>query len=271
MRLLLPRVPGPIGAERHNHHLADDVLAAATAASARPRQQRVLDHRHHAVGAGRDEARLDWIEQVLVDLHPIEGRLVQRCRHVAGGVVLEAQIGTHSEQENVAQDRAVGVVADDLGDLGDLAPAVWHAGLVHDEVHRGCDLRANSFKRDVDGRHHHHRLQAGKSIPGGVRVDGRHASVVPSVHRLQHVERFGASHLSDEDAVGAHPEAVAQQLANGQLALAFDVGGAVFEGDDVRVVDLQLGGVLDRDHTLVVRDEPRDDVQGRRLAGAGPA
>jgi len=89
---------------------------------------------------------------------------------------------------------------------------------------------------------------------------------VARVHRLQHVQRFGAANLTDEDAVRAHSKAVAQQLADGQLTLAFDVGRPVLEGDDVRVVDLQLGRVFDRDHALVVRDEAGDDVQGRRLA-----
>ena len=45
----------------------------------------------------------------------------------------------------------------------------------------------------------------------------------------------------------------------------------MLQGDDVRVVDLQLGRVFDRDHALVVRDETRDHVQGRRLARAGTA
>src|SRR5207248_899816 len=47
------------------------------------------------------------------------------------------------------------------------------------------------------------------------------------------------------------------------------VGWTVLERDDVRVLDLQLRGVLDRDHTLVGRDEPRDDVERGRLAGTG--
>jgi len=63
---------------------------------------------------------------------------------------------------------------------------------------------------------------------------------VTGVHRLEHVERLCATYLTDEDAVGTHSEAVAQQLADRQLALALDVGRPVLEGDDVWVVDLQL-------------------------------
>ena len=94
---------------------------------------------------------------------------------------------------------------------------------------------------------------------------------MPGVHGLQHVERLGAADLADQDAVGAHSKAVAEELADGQLALALDVGRTVLQRDDVRVVDLQLRRILDRDHALVVRDEPGDDVQRRRLAGPGAA
>ena len=102
-------------------------------------------------------------------------------------------------------------------------------------------------------------------------MDGRHRSVVAGVHRLQHVQRLGAADLADEDAVGSHSQAVAKQLPDGELALAFHVGWTVLERDDVGVIDLQLGCVFDGDHALVVRDEARDDVERRGLAGAGSA
>ena len=245
-----------VGAERDNHHLPDHVFGFGLAG-----HQRVLDDRHHAVGARWDEARLDRVEQIPVDLDPVERRLVERSRHVAGRVVLQPQVGAHAEQEDVAQDRSVRVIADDLGNLRDFPPAVRHAGLMDDEVDRGRDLSSYSLKRYVDRGHHHHRLETRQRVPRGVGVDGRHRTVVTGVHRLQHVEGLSAADLTDQDAVGAHPEAVAEELPDGQLAPPLNVGGAVLESDDVRVVDLQLGRVLDRDHALVVRDEPRDHVE----------
>ena len=266
-RRLRSRRDRPVGAERHHHDGAvRDVFGFALAG-----HEWVLDHRHHAVRAGGDESGLDRVEQVLVHLHAVERGLVERRRHVPGGVVLEPEVGAHAEQEDVAQDRSVRVVADHFSDLRDLAPSVRHPGLVDDEVHRGRDLGAHGFERNVDRGHHDHRLQARKRVASGVGVDGRHRPVMPGVHRLQHVECLGAAHLADQDAVGPHSEAVPEQLADRELALALDVGGAVLQGDDVRVVDLELRCVLDRDHPLVVRDETRDDVQGRRLAGAGAA
>src|SRR5207247_10050710 len=111
----------------------------------------------------------------------------------------------------------------------------------------------------------------GQRVAGGVRLDGRHLTVEPGVDRLQDVQRLLAADLCDGYPVGAHSQAVAQQLADRQLALAFDVRWTMFEGDDVGVVDLQLRRVLDRAHALVVRDEPRGRVERRGLAGPGAA
>src|SRR3546814_6337557 len=55
------------------------------------------------------------------------------------------------------------------------------------------------------------------------------------------------------------------------LFRSLDVGRARLEGDDVLLAELQLGGVLDRHDPLVVRDERRQDVEGRGLARAGAA
>ena len=46
-------------------------------------------------------------------------------------------------------------------------------------------------------------------------------------------------------------------------------GGPRLERDHVLLLELELGGVLDRDDSLVAGDERRDRVQRRRLTGAG--
>ena len=54
---------------------------------------------------------------------------------------------------------------------------------------------------------------------------GRERSLVAGVHRLEHVERFAAADLADDDPVGSHPKRVAHQIADRHLASALDVGG----------------------------------------------
>ena len=89
------------------------------------------------------------------------------------------------------------------------------------------------------------------------------------VHRLQHVHGLGASDLTHDDAVGAHTQGVAQELADPDLAGALDVRRARLERDHVVLLELKLRGVLDRDDPLVSGDVGRHRVQQRRLTGAG--
>ena len=48
-------------------------------------------------------------------------------------------------------------------------------------------------------------------------------------------------------------------------------GGPGFQPDDVVLLQLQFGGVLDGDDAFVVRDEARQRVEQRRLAATGAA
>ena len=91
------------------------------------------------------------------------------------------------------------------------------------------------------------------------------------VHRLQHVEGFFAAALAEDDAVGAHAQRVLDEVALLQLAMALDVGRPRFHARHMRLLQLQLGGVLDGDQALVFRNEGRQRVEHRRLAGAGAA
>ena len=125
--------------------------------------------------------------------------------------------------------------------------------------------------RQAHVAHRDHRLDAAQRVARRVRVDGGERAVVAGVHRLQHVERFLAADLADDDAVGAHAEGVDHELALLDRAFAFDVRRPRFEPDDVLLLELQFGRVLDGDDALVLADEARQDVEQRRLAGAGAA
>jgi hypothetical protein len=64
---------------------------------------------------------------------------------------------------------------------------------------------------------------------------------------------------------------VLEQVPDRDLALALEVGWTRLERDHVRLPQLELRGVLDRDDPLVVGNERRQHVEGRRLARAGTA
>ena len=78
---------------------------------------------------------------------------------------------------------------------------------------------------------------------------------MPRVHGLEHIKRFAGTHLADDDSVGAHTQSVSHEVANGYRALAFEVGGAGFEGYDVFLLQAQFRGIFDGDDSFVVRYE----------------
>ena len=102
-------------------------------------------------------------------------------------------------------------------------------------------------------------------------MDGAQRPVVAGVHRLKHVQCLGSADLADDDAVGTHAKRVANELADCDLALAFDVLGPRLESEDVPLVEPQLGRVLDRDDAILVRDRRRHRVQQGRLTGTRAA
>src|SRR5215213_7318265 len=91
------------------------------------------------------------------------------------------------------------------------------------------------------------------------------------VHRLEHVQGLCAADLADDDPVGPHAQRVADERPDRDLALSLDVLRPGFEPQHVPLVEAQLGGVLDRDDAVVVRDSRRERVQERRLPRPGAA
>ncbi len=89
------------------------------------------------------------------------------------------------------------------------------------------------------------------------------------VERGQQIERLRAPDLADHDPVRAHPQGVAEQVADRDLAASLDPGRAALQPHHVRLPQAQLGGVLDRHHPLAGIDEARERVEQRRLAGTG--
>ena len=159
----------------------------------------------------------------------------------------------------------------DLGHVRDHPGAVDEPRDLDDDVERARDLLADRPQRQIDARREDEHLEARERVAGRVGVDGGERALVARVHRLEHVDRLGAADLTDDDAVGPHAQSVPHEVADAHLALPLDVGRPCLERDDVLLVELQLGCVLDRQDPLAVGDEARHHVQERRLADARAA
>jgi len=77
---------------------------------------------------------------------------------------------------------------------------------------------------------------------------------------------LGPAHLAQDDAVGAHAQRVLDQVAHIDRAGPFQVGRAGFQPHDMRLLQLQLGRVLDGDDALALVDQLADSVEQGGLA-----
>ena len=114
---------------------------------------------------------------------------------------------------------------------------------------------------EVDTGHTHHVFKARHGFPGIVGMNRAHRAVMAGVHGLQHVDGLCAADFTKNDPVGPHSQRVLDQVTHGDLTAAFQVGRACFQSDDVRLLQLQLRGVLDCDDALSRVDQPRQGIE----------
>ena len=81
------------------------------------------------------------------------------------------------------------------------------------------------------------------------------------VHRLQHVQRFPATDLSNHNPIRAHTQRVAQQFADRHFTLALGIGWPAFKPDDVVLLDLELDGIFDGDDPVGLGQEGGKHIQ----------
>ena len=93
----------------------------------------------------------------------------------------------------------------ELDNMLDASRATGPASDEHHRVECRRDLGAYRPKWEPDTGEQHERLEARERVGRAVGVKGRKGAVVTGVERLEHVERFAAPHLSDDDAIRAHP------------------------------------------------------------------
>src|ERR1700687_2275125 len=156
----------------------------------------------------------------------------------------------------------------DLGHADDAADTTTQPGLLNDQVDGGPDRLPDSPRRQVLSRLEHKGLETDQALVRVVGVDRGHRTIVAGVHGLEHVQRLTTSTLTDDDPVGSHTQTALDELADGHRAFAFHVRRTRLELDPVRLLKLELRGVLTRDQPFGLRNEGREDVEERGLTGA---
>ena len=90
-------------------------------------------------------------------------------------------------------------------------------------------------RRSGESRRSGKRLYAGRQCLGAARMNGASAALVTCVEGREQVDHLGATHFSDHQPVGPHPEGLTYQATHGHLARALDVGRACLQPDHVVV------------------------------------
>src|SRR5207302_1697692 len=175
------------------------------------------------------------------------------------------------EETDVLQLNLVAIDAGDLGDMRHDATPVAQTSLLDQQGDAADDLFADGLEGQIGTTHDDHGLDPVDRVLWAVGVHGCHAAVVAGVHRLEHVERFGGAAFADDDPVGPHPQGVDDQVPDGDGAATFHVRAAGFQGDQVALAELQLGGIFDGYDALGVRNEVGQHVECRGLARTGAA
>ena len=127
-------------------------------------------------------------------------------------------------------------------------------------------VSAISARGDGDDGFLDELLEAAQRAERGAGVDGADAAGMAGAPGLQEIERFGAAHLADRDAVGPQAQRRADEIG--------ERGDAVLgaQRDEVGRAALQLARILDQ-HDAVggAGDLGQQRVGERGLAGRGAA
>jgi multidrug efflux pump subunit AcrA (membrane-fusion protein) len=132
------------------------------------------------------------------------------------------------------------------------------------------DLLADRDVRQFDAGLEHTGRQPRERLRRGIGVDRRQRAGVPRIQCLKEIVCFPAADFADDHPIRPMPERGPQQVADRdgrEIALR----APRLEANDVGLVDLQLRGILDNDNSIALRNEGRQRIEQRRLAGAGTA
>src|SRR5260370_31860181 len=151
--------------------------------------------------------------------------------------------------------------AGNLRDRNDSARTICETGHLNDKIDCRSDLLAHRPVRESHPRHLDHRLKTGEGVSGCVGVDRGERSVVTGVHSLKHIDSLATADLANNNAVGAHAQRVADQIALRDLTAAFDVVRTSLQTHHVRLLHLELCRVFDRYYALISRNKGGQSVQ----------
>ncbi len=149
-------------------------------------------------------------------------------------------------------------------ELVDHAATVSQPAQMDDHAHRARGERGH--RAEGQAGQSTERGKAGRHVGGTVRVHRGGAALMAGVQSDEQLDHLGAAELADDQPVRTHPQRLTHQLAQRDGARAFDVGGAGHQPHRVRVVEHDLGGVLDDHEPLGRRHQPEQRTEQRRLA-----
>ena len=138
------------------------------------------------------------------------------------------------------------------------------------EVDAGRDGGHHEPRGDVLAGEQRQRAALHQRLAGAVGVDRAHPGQ-PGVEGEQQVEALLRAHLAHDHPGRAHPQRLLHEVAEPDLAGAFEPLLSGLERDPVGVGEPQLVDLLGADHPLAARDRGREAVQHRGLAGLGAA
>src|SRR4029078_6628626 len=183
-----------------------------------------------------------------------ESRTGNACRPVPPNKPFIRVFALYLIEEQVLERTDVTLHADHFSHLHDFARTVAKSLSLNDDIDRRDDHFANTPGREIEATHEDHALKSADAFARAIRVKRTHRSVVACVHRLQQIEGFGSAHLAHDDAVGTHTPAVLDEVAHGDLTLAFEVWRPRLEPDHMRLLQLKLGRVLTGDDAFILVD-----------------